>query len=407
MKTKILCHLLFILMIWGCDSKDKEEQYSASADSLLSSLNTEGKSPNDSSLAPLEKRFKSLPLSEDFKENIQNVIVPNLKQSKKTEAAMKVINYLAEANKKFEEKDYAGSIPLFDKELEINPSNAEAFDKRIQAKAELSKPKEKIDQATIEHIVEVKTHLEALMHDAEHKFRISDYRGAINDYNAIIDQKLSTNCEVYYKRGLAKAEFGKYQDAIIDFNKAIELFPAYSDAYFRRALCKTHLEEYKEAIPDFSHVIKLHPQDKVGYFNRGLTKGLAKDYKGAVTDFSKSIEIDSVYEDAYFHRAEALGSIGKLNEAIKDLTFVIELNPHSKLAFYNRGQLYMEEFLYPEAIVDFSKVTELNPHDEEAYYFKGIAEMDMNKMSEACISLKKAEELGDKRAAALIEKTCK
>jgi tetratricopeptide (TPR) repeat protein len=420
----IYFYLACILVLSGCASEVKESALESS-DSLSGGKGEAGLidssslrilndsalvTPNDSSSLNDKSSIIDLPALKSKKAGFRNESSIRLKDPLVHESSS--VNYFAQAIKKFNEKDWSGSIPLFDKELGINPSNAEAFDKRLQALAELAKHKAAKDKENKDKADKDKaanphlTRLDSLMHDAEYKFKVSDYAGAIRDYNSIIDQKLSDNCEVYYKRGLTKAEFGKNEAAILDFNKAIELFPSYSDAYYRRGLCRIHLERPKEALSDFSQVIKLHPKDKIGYFNRGLTKGLMKDFKGAVQDFSKSIEIDSLYEDAYFHRAEALGSIGNIDDAIKDLTFVIKLNNHSKLAYYNRGQYYLEEQLYDEAVADFSKVVQMAPSDAEAHYFKGLAEMELGHHG-ACTSLEKASELGDKRAAYMMEKSCK
>ena len=40
------------------------------------------------------------------------------------------------------------------------------------------------------------------------------------------------NCEAYYYRGCAKVNAQKFEDAIADFKKAVEIKPDYADAYF-------------------------------------------------------------------------------------------------------------------------------------------------------------------------------
>ncbi len=48
------------------------------------------------------------------------------------------------------------------------------------------------------------------------------------------------SAEVYYKRGLAKLQNGKCEDAIKDFNKAIELKPNHARSFLHRGQCFTN-----------------------------------------------------------------------------------------------------------------------------------------------------------------------
>jgi tetratricopeptide (TPR) repeat protein len=349
------------------------------------------------------------------------------------------INYYEDALKKFHAQDYAGCIFPFDKELEKNPVNKDAYYKRGQAKMELGDNEGAIkdfiivinlDPSNYEVLIKkgyaelnmneyanakndltkalkYLHNLEAYMTLADIKFKMSDYTGAIQDYTDILDHKLSDSFEVYYKRGLAKAESGRYEEAIMDFGTSVNKFPKHAYSYYHKGLSEMHLEKYKEAAADFGQVVKIHPKDKSGYYHRGVAENKLKDFKNSIKDFTQVIEMDPSYEEAYFQRAEALGSIGKISEAISDLNKVIELNGQSKEAYYNRGQFYLEELLYDRAIEDFSKVIMLAPGDAEAYYFKGTAEMELKKFSEACASFQKASEFGEKKGALMAGKACK
>ena len=61
--------------------------------------------------------------------------------------------------------------------------------------------------------------------------RYSKYEEAEEAFTKAIKYDKS-NYEAFYYRGCAKVNATKYKDAIVDFEKAIELKPNYADAYF-------------------------------------------------------------------------------------------------------------------------------------------------------------------------------
>ncbi len=67
--------------------------------------------------------------------------------------------------------------------------------------------------------------------------RLGQYQNAIEDFNKAINLKPSKDTEVYYNsRGDVYLKTGQYQLATDDFNKAISLNPDYTDAYINRAI---------------------------------------------------------------------------------------------------------------------------------------------------------------------------
>jgi tetratricopeptide (TPR) repeat protein len=394
--------------------------------------------PDSSSVLTSKKINDKVKSSPGFK-NFLKGSYSNQQISNPTREGNNEINYFETGVTKFNEGDYKGCIDPFTKDIEMNPGDVVSYYKRGQARIETGDIKGAIEDFTkaIElnpsiysayikrgiaevHIGEFnkakddfieslkhKVSLEALMNLADIKFKMSDYSGAITDYTSIIDQKLSHSSDVYYRRGLAEAEYGKYQESIQDFSRAIELFPNYADAYLQRGHSEIQLKNYTTAIADLTKVIQLRPRDKDGYYSRGVAKSHVDDLNGAIVDFSKAIDIDPKYEQSYFQRAEILGSLGKITEAIIDLTSIIKLDPGSKEAYYNRGQFFLGEGSNQDAINDFTKVTELDPKDAEGYYYKGLGEANTKNFTGSCLSFKIAKELGHKKASSMMTKTCK
>src|SRR5208283_2951885 len=93
-----------------------------------------------------------------------------------------------------------------------------------------------------------------------------------------------------------------YQQAINDFNKAIELNPKDAEAYNNRGLAYEYLGNHQKAINDYNKSIKLNPKDAMAYNNRGIAYEYLENHQQAINDFNKAIELNPKYAKAYYNR---------------------------------------------------------------------------------------------------------
>ena len=161
----------------------------------------------------------------------------------------------------------------------------------------------------------------------------------------------------------AKDHFNKgdYDQAIKDYDKAIELKPNYSDAYYNRGIAYDNKGNYDQAIKDYNKAIELNPNHTNAYNNRGLTYDKKGDYNQAIKDYSKAIELKPNYSDAYNNRGNAYYNKGDHDQAIKDYNKAIDLNTNYENAYYNRGVAYGNKGNYDQAIKDFEKALKIMP----------------------------------------------
>lgn len=83
----------------------------------------------------------------------------------------------------------------------------------------------------------------------------------------------------------------KYEMALNDLNKTIQLEPEFSLAYYNRAFVKYKLKDMAGAIQDYSTAIKLDPTFADAFYNRGLLNFINNDKLGACQDYSKAGEL--------------------------------------------------------------------------------------------------------------------
>ena len=61
-------------------------------------------------------------------------------------------------------------------------------------------------------------------------------------------------------------------------------------AYYKRGLTLDNLERYEEAIENFTKAIDLDYKDENIYYNRGTSRSLIRDLEGAKNDLTTALE---------------------------------------------------------------------------------------------------------------------
>jgi tetratricopeptide (TPR) repeat protein len=93
-------------------------------------------------------------------------------------------------------------------------------------------------------------------------------KAAIADYTRITE--LTDKQGAFYNRGSLYNLSGKYEEALRDFNKALEMNSADAMAYVGRANSFTHLGKYDMARSDFEKAEQLDPSNPYLYRGRGF-----------------------------------------------------------------------------------------------------------------------------------------
>ncbi|MCH8997741.1 MAG: peptidoglycan-binding protein [Proteobacteria bacterium] len=85
---------------------------------------------------------------------------------------------------------------------------------------------------------------------------------------------------------------GLLDQAIKDFDKAVQLSPSYSTAYHNRGLVYHKKGLYNRADDDYSKAIRLKPDMSYAYFNRGGMYEAKGEQQNALQDFQKAYSLD-------------------------------------------------------------------------------------------------------------------
>ena len=138
------------------------------------------------------------------------------------------------------------------------------------------------------------------------------YNQAIKEFDAAL-QKNSKLAEAYFNRGLAYALTGRYEQAASDFNKFIALEPRDPDAYYNRGLAYVKKGQYDQALADFSQALKLNPQDAQVHYARGFAYYKKGQPDKATSDRQMALNLDPDYVKQAQHQGSGeLDAYGEL-----------------------------------------------------------------------------------------------
>ncbi|MBD1995250.1 tetratricopeptide repeat protein [Leptolyngbya sp. FACHB-541] len=181
-----------------------------------------------------------------------------------------------------------------------------------------------------------------------------------------------------------------YEEALIDFDRAIELDPAYAWAIASRGETYQDMERYEEALKDFDKAIELDPKSSWKIAQRGLTYQDIDRYREALEDFNKVIELDPKYSWAIAQRGLIHRLMERYEEALKDFDKAIKLDPKYSWAIAQRGLIHRLMERYEEALKDFDKAIELDPKYSRAIAQRGITYRLMERYEASLTDLQKA-----------------
>ncbi len=140
------------------------------------------------------------------------------------------------------------------------------------------------------------------------------------------------NAAGWSNRGNSKISQNKSQEALIDYNKAVELAPNFPDPYLNRGAALESLGKWEEAIADYDRVLAIDPKDAAAYNNRGNAKAGLGKWEEAVADYQTAMKVNSRFSTAFGNNAIALYQIGSQtgnhDQAIKAMKNILRKYPN-------------------------------------------------------------------------------
>jgi tetratricopeptide (TPR) repeat protein len=215
---------------------------------------------------------------------------------------------------------------------------------------------------------------------------------AIISYDRAIEID-SNYFNAYNNRGVVFHDLNLFIDALHDYDKAIELNPFDPEAWSNRGITLQKLNRIEESIASYDRAIEIKPDYADAYLQRGIAFQKFSCFEEALLNFERAIEIKPDYAQAHFSRGNTLSELKRLDEALAGYESAININPNFAEAYYNRGNALKALDRLDEAIASYDKAIELNPNYAEAFSNRGVTLSQLKLFDEALASYNKAIEI--------------
>jgi tetratricopeptide (TPR) repeat protein len=135
----------------------------------------------------------------------------------------------------------------------------------------------------------------------------------------------------YYERGLKHRLNSRYDPAIQDFTKAIQLNPRYTWSYVARGHAYAYKKQFSLAFADQEAAIRMEATE-VTYTGRAMDLIEAGAYDRAIADLDQALRINEKYFYGYLRRGDANLKKHEFTKAESDYRRAAEIMPADKAA---------------------------------------------------------------------------
>ena len=146
-----------------------------------------------------------------------------------------------------------------------------------------------------------------------------------------------TDYKTYLDNGILELRTGDIKVALENINKSIALKNDWEISYLYRAVEHQAMNNFDEALLDYTKALQINDKMTDAYYNRAEITLSRKDIDNpdiqkAISDLEKALELDEKFINALFAMAAAYKKLGEYHKALECLERLIQIEPDAIMA---------------------------------------------------------------------------
>jgi tetratricopeptide (TPR) repeat protein len=197
--------------------------------------------------------------------------------------------------------------------------------------------------------------------------------------------------DIYAKKGIKLGKKGKYEKALVNFDKALDINPNNVNALYYKGYIYEQMENYDEAIKFYSKAIKADVEDFM-YYRRGKCYFNNELDSLAILDFNEALKRIPDNPEILMSRASAYLRTEQYDKLLVDLNTRLKQNPNDYFTKANKSIALKKLGKYEEALKVLFELENEMPKEHLHRVYNGIADtyMELNSLNEAKVYIEKS-----------------
>ena len=210
--------------------------------------------------------------------------------------------------------------------------------------------------------------------------------GHWQDSKAIFRHAISVtnrNHVAHCSLGTAFLDEGRLDEAVIEYKKALDIWPSYPDALNNLGVACVRKGLVKEALTHYDQAIKADPKYVLAHLNMAEALTELGQLNEAVSHYSEALFINPECGSVHNSMGVLLAKLKKMDEAVAHLTLAIDLCPNCIEPHNNLGKVLAYKGDFDGAVRQLERAIELRPDYAEAHNNLGLVFLQLGAVEEA------------------------
>ena len=264
----------------------------------------------------------------------------------------------------------------------------------------------------------------SVMHESPGNFRSAEVERRVRRLSSeMAVVTLGTEVDAYAQRGRALYLQGRCGEAVLDFDRAVELGADSVELHTLRGLALAGAQHRDAALQSYGRALALRPDYPLALVNRAILYRESRRLEDALMDYDRALTVQPDSFEAHCGRATVLLDLSRFAEALADgeraaalrperaegyvrmrWRWTVSIGTREALAWYDRalaiapgmaeahaGRAAVLQYLarHTEALAAADRAIELAPHLAAAHFNRGAALRDLARIEDAIQSFER------------------